>query len=225
MKNDALCSEHGNIQTEQLNTALYSEHDNTHSQEIILKQKVMNNKPPYTEHEVYAQQKAGKQKAQNTTPCTEHKAIYTQQNILKQKGRNVAPRPQHENIPSQLKLRQKVMSSTMLCQDHDSNIPIQQNICYELSDDETAIDPPVYDEVDVQPTSAVYTVADADSHAGTSEGEEEDEYYVNDSLPSYSNVKKGSSQEDCKIAVEENGAYNATITHSLSPIYDDGIYY
>ena len=86
-------------------------------------------------------------------------------------------------------------------------------------------DPPVYDEVDVQPTLPAYAVANADSHAGTSEGEEEDEYYLNDSLPSYPNVKKGSSQEDCEIVVEENGAYNATITHSHSPICDDGIYY
>ena len=222
MKNNAPCCEHGNIQTEPLNTALYSEHDNIHSQQIILKQ---NNKPPYTEHEVYAQQNLGKQKAQNTTPCPEPKAIYTQQNISKQKGRNVAPCPQHKNIPSQLKLKQKVMCSTMFCQHHDSSIPIQQNICYEVSDDETAIDPPVYDEVDVQPTSSAYAVADADSHAVTSEGEEEDEYYVNDSLPSYQNVKQSSLQEDCEIEVEENGAYNATITHSQSPICDDGMYY
>ena len=209
MKKSALCCEHGSIQTEQLNTTLCSEHVNIHSQQIILKQ---NNKPPCTEHEVYAQQNVVKQKAQHTTPCTEHKAIHTQQNIRK-----------HKNISSQLKLKQKMISSTALCQDHDSNIPIQQNICYELSDDETVIDPPVYDEVDVQPTSAVYAVADADSHAGTSKGEEEDEYYVNDSVPSYPNVKKKGSPHE--IEVDKNSAYNATITRSQSPIYDDGIYY
>ena len=214
MKNSGLRCEHCSIQTEQLNTALCPEHVNIHSQQIILKQKVMNNKPQCTEHEVYAQQNVVKQKAQNTTPFTEHEAIHTQQNIRK-----------HKNISSQLKLKQKMISSTALCQDHDSNIPIEQNTCYELSDDETAIDPPVYDEVDVQPTSAVYAIADADSHVGTSEGEKEDEYYVNDSLPSCPNIKKGSSQEDCRIVVEENGAYNATVTHSQSPIYDDGIYY
>ena len=214
MKNSGLRCEHGSIQTEQLNTALCPEHVNIHSQQNILKQKVMNNKPQCTEHKVYAQQNVVKQKAQNTTPFTEHEAIHTQQNIRK-----------HKNISSQLKLKQKMISSTALCQDHDSNIPIQQNICYELSDDESAVDPPVYDEVDVQPTSAVYAVADADNHADTSEGEEEDDYYVNDSLPSYPNVKQSSSQEDCEIEVEENNAYNATITHSQSPVYDDGIYY
>ena len=61
-------------------------------------------------------------------------------------------------------------------------------------------------------------------YAGTSK--EEDDYYVNDSLPSCPNVKKkGSPREHCEIVVEENGAYNAAITHSQSPIYDDGIYY
>ena len=179
----------------ELNTAPCHEHVNIHTQSNILKPKVMNNKAPHPENKVYNQQNILKH----------NDNIETQQNILK--------------------LKQQASSNTVSCPARDGNIPIQQNICYELSDDETVIDPPVYDEVDVQPTSAVYAVADADSHAGTSEGEEEDEYYVNDSLPSYPNVKKGSSQEDCRIVVEENSAYNATITHSLSPIYDDGIYY
>ena len=214
MKNSGLRCEHGSIQTEQLNTALCPEHVNIHSQQNNLKQKVMNNKPQCTEHEVYAQQNVVKQKAQNTTPFTEHEAIHTQQNIRK-----------HKNISSQLKLKQKMISSTALCQDHDSNIPIQQNICYELSDDETAVDPPMYDEVDIQPTLTVYAVADADSHAGTLEGEEGEEYYVNDSLHSYLYVKKkGSQHVDCEIEMDKNGAYNATITHPQSPIYD-GIYY
>ena len=126
----------------------------------------------------------------------------------------------NENIQTQqniLRLKQWALSSTAaLFSEHDSNIPIEQNISYELSDDETAVDPPVYDEVDVQPTSAVYAVADADSHAGTSEGEEEDEYYVNDSLHSCPNLKKNFPHEDCEIEVEENGAYNATINNSFT---------
>ena len=206
-KNNAQCPEHGNI----------------HTQQIILKQKVMNNKQPYTEHKVYTQQNLVKQKPRNTTPCSEHEAIHTQQNVLKPKGRIVAPCPVHDNIPIQLKLKQQAISSTV--PEHDGNIPTQQNACYELSDDETVIDPPLYDEVDVQPTSSAYAVADADSHAGTSAGEEEDEYYVNDSLPSHPKFKKSSSLEDCEVAVEENNAYNATITHSQTPIYDEGIYY
>ena len=239
--------ENGNIKTEQIifNTVMCPEHVNIHTQHV-LKQREMKNRAPYPENE-----------------------FYNQQNILKYKPRNVTPFPENDNIQTQqnlLKLKVQALSSTAPCHEHD-NIVIQQNTCYELSDDETTIDPPVYDEVDVQPTSPAYAVADADSHAGTSEGEEEDEYYVNDSLPSYSNVKKGSSQEDCKIkveenagyagtskeeddyyvndslpscpnvkkkgsprehceiVVEENGAYNAAITHSQSPIYDDGIYY
>ena len=202
----AQCPENGNIKNEQtiLNTVMCPEHVNIHTQQHVLKQREMKNRAPYPENE-----------------------FYNQQNILKYKPRNVTPFPENDNIQTQqnlLKLKVQALSSTAPCREHD-NIVIQQNTCYELSDDETAIDPPVYDEVDVQPTSPAYAVADADSHAGTSEGEEEDEYYVNDTLPSYSNVKKGSSQEDCKIEVEENGAYNATITHSQSPIYDDGIYY
>ena len=173
----------------------------------------------------------------NTSPCHEHVNIHNQSNILKPKVmNNKAQHPynqqnmlkHNDNIQTQqniLKLKQQGLNNTPLCPEHDGNIPIEQNICYELSDDETVIDPPVYDEVDVQPTSAAYAIADADSHAGTSEGEEEDDYYVNDSLPSYPNVKQSSSQEDCEIEVEENNAYNATITHSQSPVYDDGIYY
>ena len=179
----------------ELNTAPCHEHVNIHTRSNILKLKVMNNKAPYPEN-----------KASN------------QQNILKH----------NDNIETQqniLKLKHQASSNTVHFPEHDGNIPIEQNTCYELSDDETAIDPPVYDEVDVQPTSAVYAVADADSHAGTSEGEEEEEYYVNDSLPSCPNLKKNFPREHCEIVVEENGAYNATITHSLSPIYDDGIYY
>ena len=143
---------------------------------------------------------------------------YNQQNILKH----------DDNIQTQqniLKLKQQGLNNTPLCPEHDGNIPIEQNTCYELSDDESAVDPPVYDEVDVQPTSTMYAIADADSHAGTSEGEEEYDYYINDSLPSCPNLKKNSPHKDCEIAVEENGAYNATITHSHSQIYDDGIYY
>ena len=192
--------EHGNIQTEQniLNTAPCYEHVNIHTQQHILKQKVMNNKALHPENEVY-----------------------NQQNILKH-----TPHPQNDNIQTQLNiLKQQALSSTVPYPEHDGNIPTQQNTCYELSDDETAIDPPVYDEVDVQPTSPVYAVADADSHAGTSAGEEEDEYYVNDSLPSHLKFKKSYYKGDCEIVVEENGAYNATITHSQSPVYDDGIYY
>ena len=194
----AQCPEHGNIQTEQniLNTAPCHEHVNIHPQQ----QKVMNNKAPYPEND---QQNILKHKARNITPCLEHDNIQTQLNILK--------------------LKQQALSSTV--PEHDGNIPTQQNTCYELSDEETAIDPPLYDEVDVQPTSSVYAVADADSHAGTSEGEEEDEYYVNDSLPSHPKFKKSSSLGDCEIAVEENNAYNASITHSQTPIYDEGIYY
>ena len=192
--------EHGNIQTEQniLNTAPCYEHVNIHTQQHILKQKVMNNKALHPENEVY-----------------------NQQNILKH-----TPHPQNDNIQTQLNiLKQQTLSSTVPYPECDGNIPTQQNTCYELSDDETAIDPPLYDEVDVQPTSPAYAVADADSRAVTSAGEEEDEYYVNDSLPSHPKFKKSYSKGDCEIVVEENGAYNATITHSQSPVYDDGIYY
>ena len=203
VKNDALRSEHGSIQTERtiLNTALCPEHVNIHTQQHVLKQKVMNSRPPYPENE-----------------------FNNQQNILKHKPRNVTP-PGNDNIQTQqdiLKLKQQALSNTALCPEHGGNILIQQNICYELSDDETAIDPPVYDEVDVQPTSAVYAIADADNYACTSEG---GGYYANDSLPSCQNVKKGSSQDDCEIEVDINGAYNAKITRSQSPIYDGGIYY
>ena len=136
----------------------------------------------------------------------------------------VTPFPRNDNIQSQqniLRLKQQALSSTVPCPEHDGNIPTQQNTCYELSDDETVIDSPVYDEVEIQPTSPVYAVVNADNHAGTSEGEK---CYVNDSLPSCPNVKQSSSQEDCEIAVKENRAYAAKITHSQSPIYDDGIY-
>ena len=199
--------EHGNIQTEQniLNTAPCYEQVNIHTQQHILKQKVMNNKATHPENEVYNQRNILKHKAGNTAPCPEHDNIQTQLNILR--------------------LKQQALSSTVPCPGHDGNIPTQQNTCYELSGDETAIDPPLYDEVDVQPTSPTYAVADADSHAGTSAGEEEDEYYVNDSLPSHPNIKKSSSLGDHEIVVEENNAYNATITHSQTPVYDDGIYY
>ena len=71
------------------NNALIPEHGNIHAQQIILKQKVMNNKQPYTEHKVYTQQNIVKQRPGNTTPCPEHEAIHTQQNILKPKGRIV----------------------------------------------------------------------------------------------------------------------------------------
>ena len=203
----AQCPGHGIIQTEQniLNAAPCHEHVNIHTQQHILKQKVMNNKATHPENEVYYQR-----------------------NILKHKAVNRAPRPEHDNIQTQLKilrLKQEALSSTVSCPEHDGNIPTQQNTCYELSDDETTIDPPLYDEVDVQPTSSVYAVTDADSHAGTSEGEEEDEYYVNDSLPSHPRFKKSSSKGDCEIVVEENGAHNAMVTRSQSPVYDDGIYY
>ena len=201
----AQCPEHGDIHTEQniLNAAPCHEHVNIHTQQHILKQKVMNNKATYPENEVNNQQNILKHKARNITPCLEHDNIQTQLNILK--------------------LKQQAISSTV--PEHDGNIPTQQNTCYELSDEETAVDPPLYDEVDVQPTSSVYAVADADSHAGTSAGEEEEEYYVNDSLPSHPKFKKSSSLGDCEVVVEENGAYNATITHSQTPIYDEGIYY
>ena len=199
VKNNSLRSEHGNIQTEQtiLNIALCPEHVNIHTQHV-LKQMVMNNRPPYPENE-----------------------FNNQQNILKHKARNVTPYPGNANIETQqniLKLKQQGLSNTVPCPEQDGNIVIQQNTSYGLSDDETAINPPVCAEVDVQP---VYAVADSDSHACTSEG---GEYYVNDSLPSCPNVKKGSSQKDCEIEVDKNGAYNAKITHSQSPIYD-GIYY
>ena len=200
----AQCPEHGNIQTEQniLNTAP-CQHVNIHTQQHILKQRVMNNQAPHPENEVY-----------------------NQQTKLKHKARNITPRPQNDNIQTQLNiLKQQALSSIVPFPEHDGNIPIQQNTCYELGDDETTTDPPLYDEVDVQPTSPAYAVADADSRAVTSEGEKEDEYYVNDSLPSHPKFKKSSSQGDCKIVVEENNAYNATITHSQSPVYDDGIYY
>ena len=198
--------ENGNIKTEPtiLNTMMCPEHVNIHTQQHILKQREMKKRAPYPENE-----------------------FNNQQNKLKHKPRNVISYPGNDNIETQqnlLKLKVQALNNTALCPEHD-NIPIEQNTCYELSDDETAIGPPVYDEVDIQPTSAVYAIADADSHVGTSEGEKEDEYYVNDSLPSCPNIKKGSSQEDCRIVVEENGAYNATVTHSQSPIYDDGIYY
>ena len=199
--------EHGNIRTEQniLNTAPCHEHVNIHTQQHILKQKVMNNQAPHPENEVYSQQNILKHKAVNRPPCLEHDNIQTQLQILR--------------------LKQQALSSTVPYPEHDGNIPTQQNTCYELSDDETAIAPPLYDEVDVQPTSPAYAVADADNHSGTSKGEEEDEYYVNDSLPSHPKFKKSYSKGDCEIVVEENGAYNATITHSQSPVYDDGIYY
>ena len=199
------CPEHGNIQTEHniSNTEQCHEQVNIHTQQHILKQKVMNNQAPHPENEVY-----------------------NQQTKLKHKARNITPRPQNDNIQTQLNLlKQQALSSIVLCPEQDGNIPTQQNTCYELGDDETTTDPPLYDEVDVQPTSPAYAVADADSCAVTSEGEKEDEYYVNDSLPSYPKFKKSSSQGDRKIVVEENDAYNATITHSHSPVYDDGIYY
>ena len=184
------------------NNALCPEHVNIHAQQHALKQKVMNNKAPYPENE-----------------------FNHQQNILKHKAGNVTQFPGNDNIQSQqniLKLKQQALSSTASCPEHDGNIPTPQNTCYELSDVETVIDPPVYDEVEAQPTSPVYAVPDADNHAGTSEGEK---CYVNDSLPSCPNVKQSSSQEDCEIAVKENCAYAAKITRSQSPIYDNGIYY
>ena len=199
----AQCPENGNIKTEQtiLNTTMCPEHVNIHTQQHILKEREMKKRAPYPENE-----------------------FNIQPNKLKHKPRKVIPYPGNDNIETQqnlLKLKVQALNNTAPCPERD-NIVIQQNT---LSDDESAVDPPVYDEVDIQPTSAAYAIADADSHAGTSEGEEEDEYYVNDSLPSYPNVKQSSSQEDCEIQVEENGAYNATITHSQSPIYDDEIYY
>ena len=202
----AQCPEHGNIQTEQniLNT-VPCQHVNIHTQQHILKQRVMNNQAPHPENEVN-----------------------NQQTKLKHKARNITPGPQNDNIQTQLnilRLKQQALSSTVPYPEHDGNIPTQQNTCYELSDDETAIDPPLYDEVDVQPTSPAYAVADADNHAGTLAGEEEDEYYVNDSIPSHPNIKKSSSLGDHEIVVEENNAYNATITHSQTPVYDEGIYY
>ena len=183
----------------------------------------MNNKQPYTAHKVCTQQNLVKQKPRNTTPCPNHEAIHTQQNVLKPKGRIIAPCPERVNIPSQLKLKQKAISSTV--PEHDGKIPTQQSTCYKLSNGDNVIDPPVYDEVDVQPTSPAYAVADADSHAHISVGKEDDEYYINDNLPSHPKFKQSSSLGDCEIAVEENGAYNATITHSQSAVYDEGIYY
>ena len=125
----------------------------------------------------------------NTLPCHEvqHVNIHNQSNILKPKVmNNKAQHPynqqnmlkHNDNIQTQqniLKLKQQGLNNTALCPEHDGNIPIEQNISYELSDDESAIGPPVYDKVDVQPTSAAYAIADADSHVGTSEEEEEEE--------------------------------------------------